>query len=561
MFILLVLVVALAGVRGYRWSVAAVRAPSYETAAVVRTDMEVRVRGSGTVVAAEKQPVRAAVTGLVEEVLCVEGQHVAAGELLFRLANENLRLQTEQSRLALEAARERLQVMLEPPSDDAIRAAYLRLRSAEQTRDLRAADVERLEHRPDIDGTVLALRVAVGDEVTTNTPLLVVVDDSAFTVTIPVSQDDIGRVAVGQRAEVSLPHSLATEPAVVTAVGREGSGTTKVTFPVEVTVANPGHFRSGMLVTVRVYPDVLPPVGATGNLQPRARQEVRARVAGRVRQVLASPGEPVRAGDRLIMLENEGLVLALEQAESNLELERMNYQALIEAEFAPQFTELDVRAQRQRVAQEEVTLASRLAELAELEVRAPFAGVIIARSANLGDKVTAGQVVCQLADYSRMRVTISVDELDIQHIYVGQPAQVTVPALPDLTWAAAVTRVATEGTAKDGVSSYDVVLTITEPGPLRAAMTANVSVFIEDRRGVLAVPIGAIRYQSGRKIVYVPGNDGPQAVAVETGASTADLVEVKSGLTDGEVVIISPVQTAGQTRQFNPFQLPSPIRR
>lgn len=562
---LLVVFLVLAVLAGqvYRRSQATARGQVYTTREATFADLTVLVKGSGTLAAAEKLPLRAGVTGTVIAVEHAEGQLVSAGDVLVRLANESLRLQVEQSRLALDAAKEKLAAMLSPPTASQLRAAELKVRAAEQAWDARRSDVVQLEHRAGLDGTVASLRVTVGEQVVPGMLLATINDEEELLVTVPVSQEDINWIEPGQRAEVSLGH-LTPVPGRVVAVGREGSGTAKVTFPVDVQLENPGHLRPGMLVNVRIYGAHMPPVGGSGYLRPRARHELRASVPGRVVEVAFSPGEPVQAGERLILLENDGLVLALAQAENALEMERLNYENLLSATHAPQFSALDVQAQEQKVRQEELTLESRLADLDQLNIRAPISGVVVAKNVNLGDKVAVNQVICTLADYSSMRVTISVDELDIDLVQVGQAATVTVPALPDGAWDAVVTRVATEGTARDGVSSYEVVLAIPGPGRLRAAMTANVSIFIGEKKDVLVVPVEAVRYQSGRKVVYVLQDGQAQAVRVETGVTTSDRVEIISGLTGGELVITSQVTPASAPSgrlQLLPFRLPSPIRR
>ena len=194
----------------------------------------------------------------------------------------------------------------------------------------------------------------------------------------------------------------------------------------------------------------------------------------------------------------------------------------------------------------QLTYERKQEELDSLTLKAPIGGQVIALSTEDGQKVEAGKTVVKIASYEKMNTQVPIDELDIVHIKEGMDATVTVDAMPGETFAAKVVEVAREGGSKQddrydnygGPSGFPVKVEILEPGDLRAGMTANVSIFIDERKDVLAVPIEAIYEKEGASFVQVVEGGKLREVEVQLGLQDQALAEVLEGLTEGQEVVI-----------------------
>jgi HlyD family secretion protein len=160
-----------------------------------------------------------------------------------------------------------------------------------------------------------------------------------------------------------------------------------------------------------------------------------------------------------------------------------------------------------------------------------------------------------LGDVSAFQVVVPFEESDAARVRPGQRVEVTFDAIPDLTRAATVLAVAPSGTAISGVTNYYVTVGLTETDErLRDRQTAEAAVLTESADNVLSVPNAAVIRQGAGTFVNVPGPDGnPQQVPFEAGLQGDDRTEVRSGLTEGqEVLLPQATVTASPENQGGP---------
>jgi HlyD family secretion protein len=148
-----------------------------------------------------------------------------------------------------------------------------------------------------------------------------------------------------------------------------------------------------------------------------------------------------------------------------------------------------------------------------------------------------------LGDLAEVYVKGKVDESDIGKVYLGQPARITVESFKDQKFWGKVTKISPMGVEKDNVTTFEVRVSISnESRKLRALMTANAEILLEEHKGVLAIPEGAILYKKDRSTdVEIPdptAEKGRRRVAVGTGISNGAKTEIVRGLTEGEQVIL-----------------------
>jgi len=256
-----------------------------------------------------------------------------------------------------------------------------------------------------------------------------------------------------------------------------------------------------------------------------------------------------RAYDRAVNMAKDGVVStsALEDAQKNYEL-ALNKQNVAKA----QVTVLKAKiAQAQAVvAQDQANLKQLEEQLSYTDIVSPIDGIVLSRDVQMGDAVSSilvlgssATLVMTLGDTSEVYVKGKVDESDIGKVYLGQRARIKVESFKDKTFDGKVTKISPMGVEKDNVTTFEVRVSIQNPGgELKAEMTANAEIILEEHKNVLQIPEGAILYDKDKKAsVEIPdpkGKDGKNKVAVNIGISNGAKTEVLSGLKEGDQVVL-----------------------
>jgi HlyD family secretion protein len=350
--------------------------------------------------------------------------------------------------------------------------------------------------------------------------------------------------------------------------------------------------------------DLAKSVVATGKVTPIIKVEVKSKASGIVKNLLVDYGDRVKKGQLLVQLDKveiEAQVAqskaALEAAEANLTSSQADYErakvdaegpdvpplkraydraigmakdgvvsasALDDAEknytmavnkqnvAKAQVTVLKAKiAQAQaQVAQDQANLKQLDEQLSYTDIVSPIDGIVLSRDVQMGDAVSSilvlgstATLVMTLGDTSEVYVKGKVDESDIGKVYLGQRARIKVESFKDKTFDGKVTKISPMGVEKDNVTTFEVRVSIQNPGgELKAEMTANAEIILEEHKNVLQIPEGAIIYDKDKKAsVEIPdpkGKDGKDKVAVNIGISNGAKTEVLSGLKEGDQVVL-----------------------
>jgi len=350
--------------------------------------------------------------------------------------------------------------------------------------------------------------------------------------------------------------------------------------------------------------DLAKSVVATGKVEPITKVEVKSKASGIVKKLLVQAGDKVKKGQLLAQLDKEEIQAqvaqsqaALQAAEASLKGSEADYErAKVDAEGpdvpllkrayeraigmakegvvstsaledAQKNYELSLNKQnvskaqlvvlRAKIGQSEAQVAQDRANLKQLEeqlgytdIDSPIDGVVLSRDVEMGDAVSSilvlgssATLVMTLGDTSEVYVKGKVDESDIGKVYLGQPARIKVESFKDKTFNGKVTRISPMGVEKDNVTTFEVRVSINNPGgELKAEMTANAEIILEEHKGVLQIPEGAILYDKDKKAsVEVPdpkGKDGKKKMAVNIGISNGAKTEVLGGLKEGDQVVL-----------------------
>ena len=272
-------------------------------------------------------------------------------------------------------------------------------------------------------------------------------------------------------------------------------------------------------------------VEAKGQLKPISASVVSPSVDGTVAQINVQAGQTVNEGDVLMTIKNDELDSAVAEAQRAVAAaqEDLNnaQKALAAAQAAPAMdadgtavptdTSADasaVSSAQRNLASAQATLEQANAKAAERTVKAPSSGSIVELNAKVGATVAGGVVMgegdtsggkqcMQIADLSKMKVTVQVGEKDIAKIAVGQSANVTYPAFPDIVSQGTVTAIASVANADasyggSGSVTFNVDILIEAPDSrLKPGMTAEVSVVTEQLDDVVMVPTMALMTENG----------------------------------------------------------------
>ncbi len=350
--------------------------------------------------------------------------------------------------------------------------------------------------------------------------------------------------------------------------------------------------------------DIARSVVATGKVQPVTKVEVKSKASGIVTRLYVDINARVHQGQLLAQLDQQEILdqvaaqkAQLAAAESNahaaaasIQYDRVN----AEAPDLPMFKHTYDRAQEMSTAgvvskqalddaqqrylaaantrdkavaqitvddsklrQAQAQVSQAQASLKQLEeqlsyttVTSPMDGVILSRDVEIGDAVSSilvlgstATLVMTIGDVTQVYVQGKVDEADIGKVYLGQPARIKVESFKERAFVGKVTKIAPLGVEKDNVTTFEVRVSIDNPGgELKANMTANAEILLDEHKGVLTVPEQAVLYDKDRNAsVEVPDSsqkNGRRAMPIRVGISNGARVEVASGLKEGETVIV-----------------------
>lgn len=254
-------------------------------------------------------------------------------------------------------------------------------------------------------------------------------------------------------------------------------------------------------------------VSGTGSIEPANTKTVVAGTSGTIESVLIEVGDTVKEGDVLAVFETVDRTSQIRQKElelqrSLLDLEQMYEQFKTADQDSRDSIMLNIEKQRLSIE----TAEEELRELREsgqaVEVTAPIGGKITQLNVKAGDAVNANTVLAEIVDYSRLQITVPIDELDIVNVQVGQPATVLVDAFPGETFTGTVTAIADQGSYSNGVAAFDVTIRIEDPGSIKAGMSAEAGIRTASRENVLLLPVDAVQSAGGRYFVMAVGARG-----------------------------------------------------
>ena len=485
----LLLVVAIVGGvviwRGQGQTAAA--ATEYQEAQVERRSITNSLSASGTLEPADSYTVNTLVSGEILSDTFEKGDQVEEGQLLYTIDSSNASSSLTQSQNSYSQAQTSYQ--------QAVNAKY---------------------PEADLSGTVSEVYVNEGDSVSAGTELLKIVADENIYVDFSFTYADSGDFYTGQTATVFIDGFEGSLTGTVTAVS-SSSAVVSTGVPlttVRVRLTNPGlvtsdYTASAVIGSYSSYGQAAVKVGASS--------VITAETSGKVSGFDWLVGDTISSGDRICTITGDSVDNSIESA-------------------------------RISVSNAATSLESAQENLEDYSITAPISGTVVTKSAKAGDNIEGGSdsTLCVIYDLSYLEMTMSIDELDISSVEVGQEVQITADAVEDQTYTGVVTEVSVAGTTSGGITTYPVTVRIDETDGLLPGMNVDAEIVISSADDVLAIPAAAVNRgdtvlitADSPSAVNALDQEAPEGyvyVSVETGVSDDSYIEVLSGLQEGDTV-------------------------
>jgi HlyD family secretion protein len=345
-------------------------------------------------------------------------------------------------------------------------------------------------------------------------------------------------------------------------------------------------------------------VVATGKIQPLSKAEIKSKASGIVKKIYVDYGDRVKTGQVLAELDKVQLEAAQRAAKANLQaaeaarnsamaaldrnkvdaegpdvpflklsMERAehefkegvvsksvvedaqkNYQMGLNkqasAQAALSVARADIAKAEANVSQSRAALDNAEEDLRNSTIVSPIDGLVLSRDVNVGDAVSSILIlgsqatpIMTLGDVSEVYVQGKVDEADIGKVYLNQPARIVVESFKDKKFTGKVTKISPLGKEKDNVTTFEVRVSIQNSTmELKASMSANAEIMLEEKKNVLMIPEAALIYDKERKasaeIPDAKAENGKKKVAVKLGISNGVKTEILEGLNERQQVIL-----------------------
>lgn len=505
--------------------------PVYATAPVKRGDIAVGVSARGTLYPSQEGWVYFMPFGSfpgsmpgsfnIEEIFVSEGDTVTAGQPLLRLSAGELQNEIDKQLEDLNDYRRQLADRLGIGVDELGRI------NPSQGITLRAS----------ISGTVQELLVDEGDELNQGTAVARIVDDSRWRMVATVTPSEAARLRTGQPIAAKFEGFQGIVPAQIVEINRnpisvdagtlldchvtQGEGGRRFVHYVTIEGDNPGLIYPGLQAELATVPE-----GTTLVLgqMPAQLQWLRycAVVDGfRDEAVLRSTSEGI-VTDIYVLEQQE-----VEAGQPIIGIAGEETRRLIEDDL-------------ERIRMAERNLNDLYAFIDQLTMRATMDGVVAQLFVRPGQSINFGETLATIYDPLKMQMFVEIDDLDVLMVQHGASVEVRLDALPDHVYHGEVTYISTSAwDPSGGATRFHVQIEVEGDPRLRPGMQAEAFIDAGRAENVLLVPIEAVFQEGRRYAVEVLNDDGSVSVVpVEIGLMSDFEVEIRDGLTEGQLVIV-----------------------
>ena len=282
--------------------------------------------------------------------------------------------------------------------------------------------------------------------------------------------------------------------------------------------------------------DIYATYTGTAPIEAFAEADVVAKVDGEVRELHVEEGDMVSKDQVLATLDGDRLRLELSESQARLRKMQRDFQRNKELQDKGLISEGDFEKIQYDLEALQASFNLASLELNYTQIRAPIDGVVSERYLKLGNTIKTGDPVFRVTSFDPLVAYLFVPEREFRQIAAGQPVQIEIDALPGAPVAATVTRISPIVDPDTGTFKITIEMRGAEQ-QIKPGMFGRMSIVYDKHENVLQVPRSAIIESTGESTVFVVEDEVGIRKQVETGFSGNGMVEITSGLTDGERVI------------------------
>lgn len=329
-----------------------------------------------------------------------------------------------------------------------------------------------------------------------------------------------------------------------------------------------------------------------GYVVAQRKAAISSKATGRLEALYVIEGDKVKQGDIIGRIESADVQAALDQQKAQLEVQKaalenavaeledaeisLKRQQELRKENVGTQADLDAAANRVKkakaqvqsakagIATQESAIRASLVQVENTIIRAPFDGTILNKNANVGEVITAlgaaagsrGAVVT-LADMTSLQVEADVSESAIQKIQENQPVEISVSAISDKKYKGIVNKIIPtadrgKGTVQVKIRFEDIdERVLPEMGAKVNFLKMNTVVNETENKPKLLIPQTAVQTNNGKKTVFVVKNETANEYTVTTGENFGEYIEITNGLTNGDVIILTPSDNVTQGKKVH----------
>ncbi len=417
------LAVIAAGVGGFMYYNKAKKAKEAEseatakTSVVTRGDITVKITGSGTVSAIDEYNIVPTVNGTIDASYFEEGDYVNEGDVLYKFDSDVADNAIKTAKNSIKTAQNNV-----TSAQNNVNKAQTELQNRADDVTKAQENIAKLSIYANSTGKVSGLNLTVGN--TASGSICTITDTSTQLVKVPFNASQFAKISAGDSVTVSIEKYMTTASGVVqrkyNAAGTGSDGS--VVYDVEILIDNSAALPEGTIVTATVHTASGDCASSlTGSVYYPDPTAVIAEKSGKVQSVNVKNGDWVQKGQLIAQLSSEDLQDALKSAK----------QSYTNAQTSLQESKNSYQNALTNLENAQSTLEDRQSDAEDYTITAPISGVVLSKDYKAGDTIYGqnSTTLMVIADMSKMKFSISVDELDIASIAVGQEVEVTSDAL------------------------------------------------------------------------------------------------------------------------------------
>ena len=495
-----------------RQQAASTESQAQRTAVAARQDITSTLSASGSLSAKDSYTVTSLVEGEVLSADFEEGDQVTEGQVLYQIDSSSMESQVTSAQNSLQRAQ-----------DD--------LADAQADYNEAQSKFSGNTYKSTRSGYIRNLYIEAGDRVSGGTTVADIYDDTTMKLKVPFLSADAAAIAPGTECTVTLTDTGEMLTGTVTSVSNMDETITggRIVRYVHVQVANPGGLTTSHMAVVTVGDMTCV---EEGTFEPSVETTMTAEDLDstvEIEAVLVSEGDYVTEGTPLFSM-----------TASSADRMMRNYKSSVDSA-------------QQQVENAQNSIESTQDTYDNYTITAPISGQVIVKNVNAGETITRDSssetALAIIYDLSELTFEMSIDEMDIKSVEVGQKVQVVADAFEGQTFTGTVTNVSINGSYSNGVTNYPVTVTLDDAGDLIPGMNVTGTIILDEATDVLAIPADSLM-RGNRVYVKDPSAEaepgvpaGFRSVEVETGLISDEYVEITSGLSEGDEVYVDESST------------------